>query len=384
MLKKIALLHFYLALLSVYYIEAKAQEFKHSIYVGQVSPLTGPAASIGIPLTQGAALVARKVNKQGGINGGKLVLIDKDDAFDPKRTIEHVQSLLAEKSKPVVALINVVGSPNSGDLVSQGILKTNDLSLVGAFTGSTSVREMKSPHVYFIRPGVEGEAEHIVNHFVTLGLERIALVHPEDTFGRDALAQMTKALKARKLDLAGVGTYAPATTDVSRAVSVMIEKSPQAIAIFATGAASAKFIASFRERGGGAMLTTSSSTSGDHLIKALAKEQSRGVGVLQVVPPLYKVAVPLVKEYLQALQQHGEPGWTPSAYGLEGYATAKVLVTALSRVQGAPTASNVSQAMSRLGVVDLGGMSLDFSKGRLEGAQRVEIGVIASEGRLRN
>jgi hypothetical protein len=34
---------------------------------------------------------------------------------------------------------------------------------------------------------------------------------------------MTKAFKAGKLVLAGVGTYAPATTDVSRAVSVMIE-----------------------------------------------------------------------------------------------------------------------------------------------------------------
>lgn len=383
MLKKIALLQC-LALLMTYSIEVKAQEFKHSIYVGQVSPLTGPAASIGIPLTQGAALVVRKVNKQGGINGGKLVLIDKDDAFNPKRTVENVQNLLADKDKPVVALINVVGSPNSGDLVSQGILKSSDLSLLGAFTGSTSVRELRSPHVYFVRPGVEGEAEHIVNHFVTLGLERIALVHPEDTFGRDALAQMTKALKARKLDLAGVGTYLPATTDLSQAVSVMHEKSPQAIAIFATGAASAKFITSYRERGGGAMLTTSSSTSADHLIKAVAKEHVRGVGVLQVVPPLSKEAMPLIKEYVQALQQHGDPGWTPSAYGLEGYVTAKVLVAALSRVQGVPTASTVSQAITRLGVLDFGGMSLDFSKGRHEGAQRIEIGVIAAEGKLRN
>jgi branched-chain amino acid transport system substrate-binding protein len=383
MIKKIALAHC-AALLLTLAPQAGAQDFKNTIYVGQVSPLTGPAASIGTPLTQGSALAVRKVNRQGGVNGAKLVLIDKDDGFNPKRTVEGVQSLLADKDKPVVALINVVGSPNSGDLIAQGLLKSNDLSVVGAFTGSTSVRDMKSPLVYFVRPGVEAEAEHIINHFVTLGLERIALIHPEDTFGRDALAQVTKALTARKLPLVAVGTYLPATTDLSNAVSTMLDKKPQAIAIFATGAASAKFVTGYRERGGGAMLTTSSSTSADVLIKVVSKEYVRGVGVLQVVPPLSREAVPLVKEYLLALKQYGDPDWTPSAYGLEGYVSAKVLIAALNRVSGTPTSASMTASLTRLGALELGGFQLDFSKGRREGGQRIEIGVISSDGKLRN
>jgi branched-chain amino acid transport system substrate-binding protein len=363
---------------------ATGQDFKSTVYAGQVSPLSGPAASIGVPLTQGAALMVRKVNHLGGINGAKLVLLDQDDGFIPKRTVEGVQALLADKDKPIVALVNVVGSPNSGDLVSQGLLAAHNLSLVGAFTGSTSVREMKSPHLYFIRPGVEGEAEHIVNHFVTLGLQRIALLHPEDTFGRDALAQVTRALANRQLTLAAVGSYSPATTDLDKAVKTILDKQPQAVAIFATGAAAAKFITAYRESGGGALLTTSSSTSADHLIKSVPRQHVRGVGVLQVVPPLSKEVMPLVKEYLEALRQHGDPGWTPSAYGLEGYVAIKVLVAGLKQAPAPATPASVTAALARLGSLDLGGMTLDFGKGRREGALRVEIGVISADGKLRN
>jgi ABC-type branched-subunit amino acid transport system substrate-binding protein len=277
---------------------AQAQDFKGNIYIGQISPLSGPAASIGVPLTQGAAVMVRKVNSKGGVGGSRLVLLDKDDGFLAKRTMEGAQDLLANKSKPIVALLNVVGSPNSGDLISNDVLKGHDLSLVGAFTGSTSVRAMKSPNVYFVRAGVAGEAERIVNHFVTLGIDRIALLHPEDTFGRDALEQMRIALAARKLELTAVGTYLPATTEMDKAVRTILDKKPQAVAIFATGAAAAKFIAAFRSTGSAGdsvMLTTSSSTSADYLISKLPLQQVRGVGVLQAVLPLSKSEVPIVK-----------------------------------------------------------------------------------------
>ena len=125
-------------------------------------------------------------------------------------------------------------------------MKARDLSLVGAFTGSTIVRAMKSPNVYFVRADVAGEAERIVNHFVTLGIDSIALLHPEDTLGGDALEQMRIALAARKSELTAVGTYLPATTEMDKVVRTILDKKPQAIAIFATGAAAAKYIAAFR------------------------------------------------------------------------------------------------------------------------------------------
>jgi hypothetical protein len=128
------------ALLAVLGSGATAQDPKKPIYVGQVSPLTGPASSVGVPLTQGASLLVRKVNANGGINGSTLKLLDKDDGFDPKRTVGAVTELLADKERPIVALINVVGSSQNGDLVSQGLLASNDLSIVGAFTGSTRPR----------------------------------------------------------------------------------------------------------------------------------------------------------------------------------------------------------------------------------------------------
>ncbi len=143
------------------------------------------------------------------------------------------------------------------------------------------------------------------------GIEPIALLHPEDTFGGDALEQMRIALAARKLELTAVGTYSSATTEMDKAVRTILDKKPQAIAIFATGAAAAQYIAAFRSTdsaGDSVMLTTSSSTSADYLISKLPLQQVRGVGVLQAVPPLSKSEVPIVKEYLEALRQYGDAG----------------------------------------------------------------------------
>ncbi len=53
------------------------------------------------------------------MGGSRLVLLDKDEGFLAKRTMEVSQELLSDKSKPIVALLNVVGSPNSGDLISK-------------------------------------------------------------------------------------------------------------------------------------------------------------------------------------------------------------------------------------------------------------------------
>lgn len=74
---------------------ASAQET--AIHIAQISPLSGPAASIGLPLTQAAHAYVNRINAEGGVGGKKIVLEDRDDGFKPERTIEHVEQLISAR-----------------------------------------------------------------------------------------------------------------------------------------------------------------------------------------------------------------------------------------------------------------------------------------------
>lgn len=352
------------------------------LQVGQVAALTGPASSIGLPVTQGAHAYIRKINARGGVNGYRIEVLDRDDGFKPDRTLQEVKTLL-EKSSPV-AFLNVIGAPNNGDLVTSGLLEKYQTSVVGAFTGATSVRSIKSPYLYFIRASVADESIKIVDQLGSIGITKIGLLYANDAFGTDAKIHMEKALEKSGRKLVVAASYAPATVEVTTAATSILQSDVQAIAMFGTGAAISKFVVEYRKAGGGAMLVANSSTSADALVKAIGGEAARGVGLNQVVPSLNRGTIPIVKEYLETLAKFGEVDWKPSSYGLEGFMAAKVLVEAIQRTPAPVTNASLTKALSKLGQVDLGGFTLDYRDPKREGSNFVDIGIMGNSGRLMN
>ena len=359
---------------------ASAQET--AIHIAQISPLSGPAASIGLPLTQAAHAYVNRINAEGGIGGKKIVLEDRDDGFKPERTIEHVEQLIS--ARPPVALLNVVGAPNNGELVTRGLLAKHKMSVVGAFTGATSVRELKSPYMYFIRASVADEARKMVQQVVTIGMTRVALVHANDAFGHDARGFVDAALKMHGAVLSAAESYEPATVDVAPAVTRVRSSDAQAVLIFGTGPAAAKFVVEYRKAGGGGLLIANSSTSPEVMARLAGNTMARGVGLVQVVPAVTKTTIPVVKEYQDTLARYGKPDWKPSAYGLEGFLAAKLLVEGLRRAGPSPTRESLSAALDRIEQFDAGGITLDYKSGRREGLRSVDIGILGAEGRLMN
>jgi ABC-type branched-subunit amino acid transport system substrate-binding protein len=111
---------------------------------------------------------------------------------------------------------------------------------------------------------------------------------------------------------------------------------------------------------------------------------ARGVGLAQVVPPVTKTTVRVVRDYVETLSRFGDPGWQASAYGLEGFFAAKVLVEGLRRCGPTVDRERLSDALARLGQVDLGGFQLDYSAGSREGSRWVDIGIVGRDGKLLN
>ena len=78
------------------------------IVVGDILPLTGPPALLGVAHNIGVKLAVAEANAAGGINGRKLRLISEDDGYVVSRTIQGVRKLVTVDK--VFALTSLSGS----------------------------------------------------------------------------------------------------------------------------------------------------------------------------------------------------------------------------------------------------------------------------------
>ena len=86
-----------------------------TITLGVLTPLSGPAAVIGKPLTAGQQAYFTAINNAGGINGWKVTLNTQDSKYDPQT---HAQQYAAIKNN-VLFLAQTLGSPTTSAIESQ-------------------------------------------------------------------------------------------------------------------------------------------------------------------------------------------------------------------------------------------------------------------------
>src|SRR3954468_22307071 len=104
------------------------------LLIGQTAGFSGTVAAGVKETTDGAKLWINAVNAKGGINGQKIELVQMDDKFDPKLTLENARVLIEQKN--VLALFLTRGTPTSEAILP--LLEKNKVALVAPSTGAMS------------------------------------------------------------------------------------------------------------------------------------------------------------------------------------------------------------------------------------------------------
>ena len=73
---------------------APAPVADNTITIGLIHPLTGDAASLGVPMQKAAALAVEEINAAGGIGGKKVILASEDGKCDGKEGATAAQKLI--------------------------------------------------------------------------------------------------------------------------------------------------------------------------------------------------------------------------------------------------------------------------------------------------
>ena len=354
-------------------VHAEPGVYDDRIVFGQSAALEGPAAALGRGVQEGILAAFHQVNEDGGIDGRLLDLITYDDGYEPERAIANVNRLIDEDG--VFAIIGEVGTPTSSAV--QPIASGADIPFVGPLTGAAFLRDPSLNNVVNVRASYDQEAEAWIEHLTNdLGLDRIAILYQDDSFGRAGLEGVRRAMDERGLTLVAEGTYMRNTTAVKRAVLAIRKAQPQAVVIVGAYQPAAEFIRIARGLGLDPVFVNISFVGSQALVEELGPDEPPVV-VSQVVPLYDDERIRLVRDYRKALiGESGEPvtdlSWAEDSFvGLEGYAVGRLVIAALQELGAEPTRKDFLALFSREGTYDLGDFPLSFGPGDNQGSDAV-------------
>lgn len=345
------------------------------IVIGMASGFTGAVATGVRENHEGAALYIEAVNKRGGIHGEQLVLRTLDDEFDPRLTAAHGRKLAAGGA---IALFLSHGTAQTEALLP--VLAEHGIPLVAPSTGAMSLHQPVNPLVFNVRATYQRESARAVNHLVSVGITRIAIIHTDDSFGADAAQGGLAALDASRLKPTAIHKFQQDDPDYSLMALAVTRSNAQAVIFIGPARTVANGVKTLRAGASGVQVVTLSNNASGGFIKLLHTE-GPGVVVTQVFPNERTQAIPIAREAAELLKGRDGGELTPAV--MEGFAAAKVLVEGLRRAGPRPTRARLVQALDGLSNFDIGGMNLSYNPTDHTGFDFTDLSIIASDGRFR-
>jgi ABC-type branched-subunit amino acid transport system substrate-binding protein len=336
--------------------------------VGRSLPLSGPQAIYGEAKRDGADAYVAAVNARGGVAGRRIALHTADDAYDAARTSANITELAAAHDP--VAFVGFFGIPPC--LAAADTLSKLGIPGVGFTSGSNSFREAPRPEVFPVRASFAQECSAIVRHHKTVGVREAVIAFMDIPFGELARASFEQAARVEGLALAPAiqvhadGSNLRAAAATARAGSpliLMALQTPMAVA----------FARELRGLQSQQQLWCLSAVDTAVLQRQLGSA-ARGVASSVAFPPVDKLRLPIVREYLAATQAINRPATT---FGLEAFIEMKTLSLGLSRSRGA-SGRDLVVSLEGAGRVDLGGFDVTYGAGNRTGSRYVDLVMVGT------
>ena len=356
-----------------------AQTLKTSrkLTLGQSVPLTGAADQIGLAYLNGAKIYFDALNANNGVGGYSIAVKALDDGYDPAKAAANAKKLISEG---VDALFGFAGTASCD--AAYAVAKSAGTLFFAPFAASDTLHDPALANVFHVRPALADEAYKVARHCATLNQERIAVFAEDDAMGRAGLAAVNQALVDLKRPPLVASALSPINSDkVDAAVAQIVKAQPQAIILASLFNSSAAFIRKMRQAGFGGQFLAFSVVGIDPLFSALGKEIG-GIVISQVVPSPRSTAMPLIKEYLNVLNQTDQ---APSYESVEGYVAARCFAEGV-RLSiaggGKPDRAGLQKAFNSMTDYDVGGFRVNLRPKKYESVRAIDLVTITPDGKI--
>ncbi|MGB6055905.1 MAG: ABC transporter substrate-binding protein [Burkholderiaceae bacterium] len=350
------------------------------VRIGVVTGISGPIAETAQDILKITRAYLDSVNAQGGINGNRLVLVTKDDQYDPKKTAPLAEEVIA--TDKVVAIVNSAGTAQTISLIKSRILNKYRVPLVGVYSGSDALRGPGSEEIFHTRATYSQEVMKIAQLASTLGMHRVAVLYQEDAFGEGILQSLQMAEKEYNLQVILKAGYKPGAKDFKAQADAVRAVQPQAIFLMGVPDSAYQFMKVYDAPSGAAQIYALSFVTPRFLADAAGEAKVRGIGISQVVPNPNSEALPLIKDFRALANGPFGNGIATSPVTLEGYLNIRLVVEAIRLAGPNPTGEKVMHSLASMRNHRIGGLPIDFSDMRRSGSSYLDIAVIGRNARL--
>jgi len=166
--------------------------YKGTIKVGVAAPLSGDLADGGQSVVYGVQLQADRINKEGGLLGYKIEVVEKDDEADDEVAVAVAEELVKEGVRLVVGHYNSGQSIAAAPIYAQGkVIQITPTSSDPALT------QMNLRTVFRVAPTDAAQGPQLARFAIQkLGKTQIAVLNSDSDYARGLAAEFVKEAKA--------------------------------------------------------------------------------------------------------------------------------------------------------------------------------------------
>ncbi|MEX5218286.1 MAG: ABC transporter substrate-binding protein [Nitrospira sp.] len=302
------------------------------IKIGMLDPLSSPYKTSSIHDVHGATVAVDWFNKQGGVLGRPITLVEADDASDVETAVKAAQKMIEDEQ------IDVLMGTFNGDValaVSELAKQRNKLFMVtGAHIMDLTGTRCDS-HTFVFMPNARMLARAVTPAVVKAYGKQWYMVTADTVDGRSALQAMTETLTEQGGEVVGSSTTTFGATDYSDVMTQIGRVKPNAVVLNLYGwdlvnalKAYTRLELSKEKIGIGGMI------GGEQIGRPLGYANNSGIWGLIWDP---KVKTESSKRFIQAVvdkYQH-----TPTSRCYLGYAAMTQILEAIQRAGTTETAS---------------------------------------------
>jgi branched-chain amino acid transport system substrate-binding protein len=302
------------------------------IVIGDVEPLTGPPALLGVAASIGHKIAIAEANNAGGINGRKIKYVLEDDGYVTARTIQGVKKVIdVDKA---FAMLGISGSGQS--IAVMPVLEKAGIPTLIDVAPVKFLWEPARKNVFVVGQSYEEGIIHLVKYLADKNPgKKWGLITQDDDYGITVRDGFDSVVKEKKLNVVYSGNYKKGQQDFS---SDMLQLKDSGAEVFLAGGIIAENIAMMKELEKLNVKPVTGMFWPGRVEPVLKLMGPAGDGIYAVdyVEPFAGEAGKAFLEKANPLVSEAEFKGI-NRYTMTGYAAAKVLISAIDRCGRQPT-----------------------------------------------
>ncbi len=246
---------------------------KGPVKIGFFAPVTGPAAADGESVLNAAKLAVENINKDGGINGRKVELVNYDDALDSKQAVSIAQKLTTKDG--VVAVVS--GSYSGTTRASAKIYQDAKIPMISAYALHPDITKTGN---YMFRQSFVGPVQGKAGAKVAVDMlkaKRISILQVDIDFGKTLAAGFTEKAQQLGAQIISVDSFSTGEKEFTPVLTKIKQLNPDLIYVPGYAAECSQIVRQAKELGITAKILGTEGADSTVQFLGVAKDAANGV-----------------------------------------------------------------------------------------------------------